>query len=176
MGGTQNIAQALDLQRPPYCLLGSILLDPFLCGSIMLCPVPQVKLCYLWNQRITWVAIRQQRRNRKKHFRNCQSWAPLILEDVQTNGSVGIHVAMVDFCRKVHLWRLERIVGREIDVQKEAPSLVRTIRRTHDCRLPIEHIVSTRSSRTIRWWVRTQILQLFLNSLERHLETSAELT
>jgi len=50
---------------------------------------------------------------------------------------------MVHLCLKVHLWRLERVVGREVNRDEKQPSLVGRIRRTDDRRIPVENIIIT---------------------------------
>jgi len=72
---------------------------------------------------------------------------------------------MVDTRSKVNLGGLEWIIRREVNVKEKYPTGVRRIIRTHDCRLPVEHIVSDRACRAIRWWVFAEIDKLFVNSL-----------
>jgi hypothetical protein len=48
-------------------------------------------------------------------FRNSQSGRPLISQNVQTNGSVGVDVGVIDLGREADLGRFERVVGRESD-------------------------------------------------------------
>ena len=45
---------------------------------------------------------------------------------------------MVDTGSKVDLWRLERVVGREMNCEKEDAALERTIARAHNRGLPVE--------------------------------------
>lgn len=52
-------------------------------------------------------------------FRDGQSRAPLITQDVETDGSVGVDVWVVDAGGEVDLWRLEWVVGWEVDCQEE---------------------------------------------------------
>jgi hypothetical protein len=48
-------------------------------------------------------------------FRDSQSRGPLISQNVQTNGSIGVDVGMVDLGREANLGRFEGIVGGEQD-------------------------------------------------------------
>ena len=48
-------------------------------------------------------------------FRNCQRRTPLIPQDVQANGAIGIDVWMIDLGREADLGGLEGIVGWEGD-------------------------------------------------------------
>lgn len=60
-------------------------------------------------------------------FRYCQSWAPLISQNVQTNAAVGIDIGMVDASCEVDLRGLEGIICREVDGQEEDAALERTV-------------------------------------------------
>jgi hypothetical protein len=42
------------------------------------------------------------------------------------------------FCLEVHFWRLKRVVRRKMDINKENPSCIGAVARTHDCGLPVE--------------------------------------
>jgi len=64
--------------------------------------------------------------------------------------------------------RLERIISREMNSEKEHAALIRTVRGTHNRRLPMEQIVADGSGGTQRGRITTDILQLFLNSLQSH--------
>ena len=65
---------------------------------------------------------------------------------------------MVDLRGEVHLWRLERVVGWEVDVQEEHAASVGTVRWAHDGRLPVEHVVSNWPRRAIRRRVVPKVL------------------
>jgi len=70
------------------------------------------------NVRHQWVirvGVRKHRADRKEDFRDSQSRGPLISQNVQTNGSIGVDVGMVDLGREANLGRFEGIVGGEQD-------------------------------------------------------------
>jgi hypothetical protein len=48
-------------------------------------------------------------------FRDGQRWRPLIPQDVQTNGAIGIDVGVVDLGREADFGWLEGVIGRETD-------------------------------------------------------------
>ena len=76
---------------------------------------------------------------------------------------------MIDLGRKGHFGGLERVVGREVDVQEEDSASVRTLIRTHDRCLPVELVCLVGwASTAIGWWVPTQVNQFFLDSLQSH--------
>lgn len=58
-------------------------------------------------------------------LRNCQSWRPLIPQDVQANGPVRVDVRVVDLGGEADFRRLERIVRRERDGKEEYTARVR---------------------------------------------------
>lgn len=57
-------------------------------------------------------------------FRDGESRAPLVSQDVQTDAAVGVDVGVVDTGGEVDLRGLERIVGREVNGQEEDASRV----------------------------------------------------
>jgi len=69
----------------------------------------------LWDKRIVGVRVGEHGANRQEYFRDGQSRAPLISENVETDASIGIDVGVVDAGSEVDFRRLERIVGRELD-------------------------------------------------------------
>ena len=76
---------------------------------------------------------------------------------------------MVDFCSERTLRGLERIVGREMDVQEEDTARVRGIFRTHNGSLPMELVMLVRwAGRAVERRVSSKIDQLFLDSFKCH--------
>jgi len=70
----------------------------------------------------------------------------LILQDVQTDRSVGIDVGMIDLCDEVAFGRSEGVVSWEVDVEEEDTSSIGTIVGTNDGGLPMEVVVFMRAS------------------------------
>lgn len=101
------------------------------------------------HQRIIGVGVSQEGTDTEQDLANGQCWTPLVLENVQTDTSVRVDVAMVNACGKVNLGRLERIVGRKVNVQKEDTARIGRVLRSHNCRLPVEHIITNGSRRAI---------------------------
>jgi hypothetical protein len=62
----------------------------------------------------------------------------------------------------IYLWRLERIISREMNSQKENTSLVRTIFGTHNSCLPVEKVISNRACRTRGRRVALEIFEFLL--------------
>ena len=69
----------------------------------------------------------------------------MILQNIETNGTVAVDIGMVDLGSKVDLWRLEGVISREVDRQEENTTLVRAILGTHNSCLPMEQIISNRA-------------------------------
>lgn len=67
-----------------------------------------------------------------------------------------------------YLWRFEGVVCGEVYGQEENPALVRTVIRSHYCGLPVKHVISYWSCRTLGWWVPCQVVQLLVNSFQSH--------
>ena len=58
----------------------------------------------------------------------------------------------------MNLGWLEWVVGGKVDVQEEDSALVRRVRGSHDCSLPIEEVIANGAGRAIGGWVRAQVL------------------
>lgn len=93
-------------------------------------------------------------------FRDRQCWRPLISQDVEADGSVAVDVWVVDFCGESDLGRLEWVVCREVDVKEEDTSGKGRISWSHDCCLPLEHVVASRTGTAGRRWVTTEVGEL----------------
>ena len=78
-----------------------------------------------WDQRVFGVGISQQRADAEEHFGDGEGRAPLVLEDVETDASVGVDVRVVDSGAEGDFRGLERIVDRELDGDEEGAAFVR---------------------------------------------------
>lgn len=56
---------------------------------------------------------------RRLTLRDRKSGRPLISQDIQTDGSIGVDVWVVDLGRKADLGRLEWVIGGESDGKEE---------------------------------------------------------
>jgi hypothetical protein len=135
------------------------------------CPLPRstivpdpVRLEQLRNiryQRIVWVGIRQKGADGKQDLANRQCRTPLVLEDVEANTTVRVDVAVIDSSGEVDLGWLEWIVSGKVNIQKEnAPCIWRVV-GAHDGCLPVEHIITDGTCRTVRRRVFSQIDQFY---------------
>ena len=82
---------------------------------------------------------------------------------------------MVDASGESDLGRLEWIVGGEVNGQEEHSALVRTVGRAHDGRLPMEHVVTDWTGRTLCWGIAFQIFQFLLDAFQSHGRESVRL-
>ena len=98
-----------------------------------------------WHERILRVGVGQERADRKQNLGDGQGWGPLVLEDIKADGTMGVDVWMVNSGGERDLWRLERIVDWEVDVEEEKTALVRRVFRASDGGLPVVQI------RCINW-------------------------
>jgi hypothetical protein len=62
------------------------------------------------HKRIIGVRVSQEGADTKQDFANGQCRTPLVLENIKTDTSVGVDVAMVNACGKVNLGRLLFVV------------------------------------------------------------------
>ena len=85
-------------------------------------------------------------------------------QDVETDGPVGVDVGVVDLGGEGDLGGLEGVVCGEVDGEEEDPSLIRTVWRTHDGGLPMEHVLANWSSRALGRRVSAKVLQFFVDT------------
>lgn len=64
-------------------------------------------------------------RVKKPTFRYGQCWRPLVSEDVETDGTIGIDVGVVDLGRKADFGRFEWIIRGETYGKEENTARVR---------------------------------------------------
>ena len=60
-------------------------------------------------------------------FRYGQRRRPLIPQDIQTNGTIGIDVGVVNLGRKTDLGRFKGVIGREGDGEEENAACIRRV-------------------------------------------------
>jgi hypothetical protein len=68
------------------------------------------------DKRIIGIRIRKKGANTKQHLAYGKSGTPLILENIETNTSIRVDVAVVDACGEVDLGGFEGVVGGEVKV------------------------------------------------------------
>ena len=71
------------------------------------------------------IRIRQERANGQQHLGNRKRRTPLFLQDVETDLTRAVHVAVVDSSSKRNLRRFERIINRKLDIEEENSTAVR---------------------------------------------------
>ena len=60
-------------------------------------------------------------------FRYGQRRRPLISQDIQTNGTIGVDVGVVNLGRKTDLGRFKRVIGRKGDGKEENTACIRRV-------------------------------------------------
>ena len=122
-------------------------------------------------QRTIGVCIREKRGNRQQHLGDREAWAPVVLEDVKADTTVGIDVRVVHLRRESYLWWLERIVCREVDVEVKRAATVGRVCWPNQDSLPLEHVRLLHWAGTNSWrWLLLHVLKLTLNTTQRHRE------
>lgn len=96
----------------------------------------------LGDERVIGIRVAQQRTDGQQDLRYREGGGPLRPQNVQADGSVAVDVGMVDARREGDFRGLEGVVRGKVDGEEEHPSLVGTVRRAHDRRLPVEEIVA----------------------------------
>lgn len=73
------------------------------------------------------------------YFWDCECWAPLLFEYVETDASLGVDVGVIDSRLEHDFRRLEGVVRREGDAHEEHTSGIRAVSWTHDGSL--KHVI-----------------------------------
>ena len=132
-------------------------------------PLP-IRLEQLRNVRhegVIRVGISKEGADAQKYLADGECWGPLVLQNIQANPSIRVDVAVVDACGKVHLGRLEGIIGREVNIKEEDSASIRRVIGTHDGCLPVEHVITDRSRRAVSRRVLAQVHQLWRRTRKR---------
>lgn len=111
----------------PDPAISSLLRCPFPGRGIVPAAVGAVKLGDLRHEGIIRIRICEQGADRKENLGDSQGWAPLIFEDVQTDASVGVDVAVIDTRREINFGRLEWVISRKVDVQVVDAASIRRV-------------------------------------------------
>jgi len=159
MGNPQPIDEANAIILGNLTALHGVFRSPLSCGAVVSSSVCFEELRNVWNQRIVGVGVGEKTTDGEQDLANGQRRTPLVLQNVQANSTVRVDVAMVNTSGKVNLWRLERIIRRKVDIEKEDSPGIRGLIWTHDRCLPMEHVISYRTSGTVCWRVFSQVDQ-----------------
>mmetsp|Transcript_544 Transcript_544/g.649 ORF Transcript_544/g.649 Transcript_544/m.649 type:complete len:205 (+) Transcript_544:223-837(+) len=146
--------------------LHGILGGPFSCGTIMPLYISPEQLRNIRYERIVRVRISQEGTDAQQHLADGKCWTPLILENIETNSSIGVDVAVVDAGGEVYLGGFEGVVCGEVDIEEEYTPGVWGVVRSHDCCLPVEHIISDGTCGTVGWGIFSEIDKLFIDSFQ----------
>lgn len=146
-----------------------VLFGPFFGSAGVLVHVSLVNLGDFWDKGIIGVWVSQKRTDGEKHLGDGKCWGPLVLQDVQADGTVGVDVWVVNSSGEVHLGWLEWVVSWEVNIQEENSSGERRVFWSHNGGLPMELIFLVNwTSGAVCWWIFSKINKLLLNSLESH--------
>lgn len=72
-------------------------------------------------------------------FRYGQCRRPLVPQDIQTNGTIGVDVGVVNLGRKTNLGRFKRVIGGEGDGEEENTACIRRVTLDDRCHAWISH-------------------------------------
>ena len=91
-----SLSVPLPLPSLLYNLSHRVLARPLAGRLLVPRPVRLVDVRDLRHQGVIGVRVAQQRADREQHFRQRQGGRPLLLEDVEANGALGVDVGVVD--------------------------------------------------------------------------------
>ena len=100
-------------------------------------------------QRIIGICVSEKGRDRYKKLRYGQRRAPVVLQNIQANGTVAVDVAVVDASTKGHFRRLERVVLRKMNIEEEYAARVWRAIGSHYARNPVVQIIALGSCRAV---------------------------
>lgn len=129
----------LDFERPrPDPSLNGIFSSPLPGRRFVSRAISLVDVCDFRNKRVVRVGVSEHRADREKDwfgtisilnalkhvqvqftFGDGQSGTPLVSQDIKAYTSVGVDVWVIDASSEVYFWGFKRIVGREMNRQKE---------------------------------------------------------
>lgn len=134
---TEKLELDSEMPRPDPALNG-ILSSPFPGRRFVSRAISLVDVCDFRNKRVIRVGIGEHRADREKNwigtisvlnglkrvwieitFGDGQSGTPLVSQDIKAYASVGIDIWVINASSEVYFWRFKRIVGREMNRQKE---------------------------------------------------------
>lgn len=150
------------------CRSNSILACPFASRRLVPWTVRLVDVCDLGHQRVIRVGVCEHGADREQDFRDCESGAPLVPQDVQTNTAIGVDVGVINARGEVDLGRLEWVVRGEVDGEEKDTSGVWRVGRTHDSCLPVEQIISNGASGAGGRGIPAEISEFLVNALKSH--------
>lgn len=122
--------------------LGGITFGPVSCDTIMFITMLQVLCGNAAHQWIGRVTVGQEGADGKQHFRDGQCGTPVILQNVKTDHTLAVYIAMVNSCSKGNFRWLKRVVRGKVNVEKEDPTLVDRAWRTENGGDPFVQIVA----------------------------------
>lgn len=131
----------------------------------MLGPVCQVLCGNASHQRISRVAVGEQGADGKQHLGDGECRAPVVFQDVQTDDTLAVDVAVVNPCTESHLGGFKGVLRGEGDVQKEDAPLVHRAWRPQDGGPPLVDVVSLWASTAVGRGVQCYLRKLLLNPL-----------
>jgi len=129
-----------------------------------------IEVCNFWYKWVIRVRVGKEGADRQENFRDCQSRAPLLLQNVQAYTSIWVYVWVVHLGLKVDLRWLERVVRREVDFDEKDATGIGAVSRPHDCCLPVKQIFANGPRTAWCRWVFLQIQQFFLNPFACHFQ------
>ena len=95
-------------------MCGGVSVDARLSACLVSPRISLVDLGNLGHQGVVGVGIGEQRADAEKNLGDGKGRAPLLLEDIEADAALAIHVGMVHLRLEVHLGRLEGIIRRKL--------------------------------------------------------------
>jgi len=105
---------------------------------IMLAAIGLEKLSNFWNKWIIGIGLIQQGTDGEKDLADRQCGTPVIFEDVETDTSLRVDIAVIDLCDEANFWWLEWIVRGELNLEIENTVGIGSVSRTNDRGNPVE--------------------------------------
>ena len=116
------------------------------------------------NKRVVGVWLVEKRRNTEKQFRSRKCRTPVVFENVETYTAVAVDIRVKNGRNELDMRGLEWIVDREVNIEEEYATGIRTAFRSGNRRAPFHNIVIQRSTAAVGRWITDKFGQFFLNT------------
>ena len=117
---------------------------------------------------IVGIGVGEEAEDAEKDFADREGGTPLILKNVETDGSLGTDVGMVDLCQKGHVGLLEGVIRGETDGEFEDAAGEGTLGRPEDDAFPVIQILFDGTGTASSGGILRNILEFLLNATKRH--------
>lgn len=108
-------------------------------SSLVASEIGLVETGNLRHERVIRIGVCEEGADGEEDLADGERRRPRILQDVQADPALFVHVWVVDGSHEADFGRFEGVVGGEVDVEDEDAAGVGAVTRAEDDGLPVEH-------------------------------------